>query len=208
MNADDLLYAPVNGPSLGSPSNTIYDPTLRILSLPDSWVDTIERIRRCMYSEATIAGGALRDFDQGRPVKDVDIFLPGNVMNTCELVEQSINHQRPGQRIYIDEILHDPNHHSAISNGIPCPSHFQFVIDGWKFEITQKFEPFTHRTIIDSFDLGICMICLDGNTVYRAPEYLDDAANKRITIVRPTGGRELLHAQRISRKYPDWTIVE
>jgi hypothetical protein len=203
--ADDLLYAPVNNTPVSTPSNgSVAAATTTDMKLPRSWLDVITRIRsQSGWEETALAGGCLRDLDLGRPIKDVDIFLPVILSPPPFDILKNLF-----RGVFVDEIVHVPGQNSAVSNGIQVLSHYQFRINGWRFEITQKAEPFTALNIIDSFDLGFCMICLDrNNQVYRSPEYLKDAAHQTITIVRQTGGREREHAQRLQDlKYPNWGI--
>jgi hypothetical protein len=160
------------------------------------------------WNVATIAGGALRDLDQGRPVKDVDIFVPHSEKTRprLEVVIQALGLDP----IDLDEVKHDSTARSTASKlatQLSTASHFNFFYEGWRFEITQKLESFDHRSIIESFDIGLCMISLDGDKIYRSPEYKTDAANKTLTVVRATGGGELRHAERLRRKYSKWRIV-
>lgn len=211
MSIDDLLYAPMNSSSSAAPTATA--STTPGLTIPGIWLDVVRLLRTYdngIWRETALAGGALRDIDLGRPIKDVDIFMPhGNVtrerLADCLL---SVSAPRYAFGMYVDEVKHNPKSNSSLSNGMISPSHFKFYMDGWKFEITQKMEPFTQRSIIDSFDLGICMICLDGDKVYRSPEYNHDAQNQKITIVQQTGGREEAHAHRLKQKYNEWQIVQ
>jgi hypothetical protein len=206
--ADDLLYAPVSSTAPATYSHATASSDIRI---PESWLNVIKRLRSYtpIWQEAALAGGCLRDLDLGRSIKDVDIFLPIGAPAPDIALEKALNmgnHISPDY-VTIEEIQHDPRHNSATTNGVTALSHFIFYLDGWKFEITQKAEPFTQRTILDSFDLGLCMICLEGDKIYRSPEYQTDAANKSITVVRQTGGREVAHAKRIARKYAGWSIM-
>lgn len=209
MSVDDLLYEPMNSSSSGVPASAVSSSTDIIL--PSIWIEVVRALRGYdnNWAETALAGGALRDIDLGRPIKDVDIFMPHGHVTSRRLEDclLPLSKTRYPFGMYVEEVPHDPNSNSALSNGVISPSHFKFYMDGWKFEITQKMEPFTQRSIIDSFDLGICMICLDGMHVYRSPEYLSDAQNQRITIVHETGGREQEHAYRLAQKYNEWKIV-
>lgn len=44
-------------------------------SIPQIWKDTLSKIQQ-VFPGAVIAGGCLRDLDHGKPIKDVDIFVP------------------------------------------------------------------------------------------------------------------------------------
>jgi hypothetical protein len=190
MSVDDILFAPVAAADI---------------KVPDAWIDVLGKIRsEQSWATATLAGGALRDTDNGRQIKDVDIFITylsdndhtGRLLSSClpNVIVTAIEH----------------NVHNTSMVGAAGINHFVFEQDGWKFEISQSTLPnFDYKVLLDSFDIGLCMIALDqNNKVYRAPEYKKDVANKTITIVRDTGGRELDHAERIQRKYNGWAIVK
>src|SRR3569623_1528091 len=52
---------------------------MQIADIPERW-QTVLRYVQNVAPDAVIAGGALRDLDNGRPVKDIDIFVQGNAM--------------------------------------------------------------------------------------------------------------------------------
>lgn len=188
--ADDILFAPI-----GASTD---------IRIPDAWIDVITKIRTVSFwKTATIAGGALRDLENGRQIKDVDIFLyyPGSNEDTrAELKSIPLGYD------VLNEIPH--NSHNTSQLGSAGISHFTFKKHGWNFEISQRDQAFDYKTLLDAFDIGLCMISLDEqNRIYRTPEYKNDMKNKSITIVRATGGREQSHAERIQDKYNNWTIV-
>lgn len=197
MSIDDLLFGSIdsNPAPIARPSSDI--------QLPPSWIEVIDAIRRYPgWACSTIAGGALRDLDNGRQVKDVDIFVPYRGDN--EEVFKALSTVLPSANI--TEIEH--NVHNASQLGAEGISHFLFEVDGWKFEISQKTEIFNHVNLLGSFDIGICMISLSlSNNIYRSSYYNLDKARKQLRVVQATGGREMEHAERLARKYTDWTIV-
>lgn len=191
MTADDILFAPV-----GAKSD---------IRVPLAWIEVIESIQsKNGWHDAVLAGGALRDLDNGRPIKDVDIFVP--FLGDNDTASEYLCRARLPSQTTIMEVEHST--HNASQVGQKGISHFIFEYCGWKFEISQKTDSFNYKTLLDSFDLGICMISLDhDNAVHRTPEYKHDVANKKITIVQKTGGREAEHAKRIQKKYPGWMIA-
>jgi hypothetical protein len=192
MNVDDILFSPIRSVS--------------DIKIPECWLDVIGKIRSHTpkLGNATIAGGALRDLDLGRAIKDVDIFIP-NVANLEDVLLNALDD--------VEYTSWNPIHHvsakaSAANIGVIL-DHYQFEVNGWRFEAIPIVNPFTQKTIIEQFDLGLCMITLDGDTVYRAPEYKHDVAHKLMTIVNQKGnGSELRHAKRLLKKYVGWTIRE
>jgi len=183
-------------------NSTIYSPINRHviteIKMPQIWLDTLGQIQT-QWPLATFAGGALRDLDLGRPIKDVDIFIPFD--NDAQIKLDKIL----PVRVYEEE--HNPDSSGLAVGSAHC--HYVFWLNGWKFEVTQKINGISSTTdVIENFDLGICRICLIDGQIYRSPEYVRDVANKTFTIVRETGGNELSHAERIrNKKYLGWTII-
>ncbi len=188
-HADDILFSPI---------------AKNDMKLPDTWLFIMDRIQNISgWSNATLAGGALRDLDNGRQIKDVDIFVPfiGNDIARKTLQQMLAD--------FIDHKLCELEHntHNVSQVGTEGISHFQFEQDGWLFEISQITKAFDSKTLLDSFDIGLCMISLVGNAVYRRPEYQNDIVNKTITVIQETGGGEQIHAERIQKKYSGWRII-
>jgi hypothetical protein len=190
--ADDLLFAPVGGTS----SLMIPEPWLRVLHLVQD---------QPAWKGSVLAGGALRDLDNGRPVKDVDIFVPF-LDNESALKKLEDVCSRLPEKPLVDPVEHNSVHCSK--PGQPGINHFIFVHDGWKFEISQRTEQFDYKSLMCEFDVGLCMIALTpSDEIFRNDAYKKDKANHTLTIVNQTGGREMDHAERILRKYAGWTII-
>jgi hypothetical protein len=197
MNSTDLIYAPIQ--------NNSYNilPGQTEIRVPQGWLDVLSKIQN-EWPVATIAGGALRDLDLGRPIKDVDVFIPYSVDSFSRLAKM----MKSNFNVYVDKIEHEMGGIcSRLAVGAQAPSHFIFYYHGWKFEVTQKLEAYQQNTIIDSFDLGICMICLVNGNIYRSPHYITDVTNKTMTVIHDTGGQEHTHANRIEYKYRGWTFI-
>lgn len=45
--------------------------------IPKRWDEVLQRLHANGFPEAVIAGGALRDLDNGKPIKDVDVWVAG-----------------------------------------------------------------------------------------------------------------------------------
>jgi hypothetical protein len=201
----DLIYEPISKSTNGIGYSI--NPVDNLLSkIPKCWFDVLGKIQNIYgWKDATIAGGALRDLDLGRAIKDVDIFVPSVLINAADLLKQEF------PTCYITEKNHIINsnsvvHQNGVNIGGPIPSHFEFYMNGWRFEITQCIIPFIQKEIIRSFDVGLCMIALHDGNIYRASGYITDAINNTISILNDTGG-SVLHAERIQNKYEGWNII-
>lgn len=192
--ADDLLFAPIG--------------VKASIMIPQMWLKVLHEIQnQPAWNNAILSGGALRDLDNGRPVKDVDIFVPFLDNESAAKKLEDVISKLPdpnGTELY--EMEHNVNNTSQVGQtGI---SHFIFKQDGWSFEISQTVASFNYQSLLDSFDIGLCMISIDDNdNIYRADHYKTDKTNQTITIVNHTGGKEQVHAERILAKYSGWRII-
>ena len=78
-----------------------------MLNIPQRWRDALTALQDGGFPEAIIAGGALRDLDNGAPVKDVDIFVKwrSNIVEDLATLQRAL----PGYE-GIDETQADPDY--------------------------------------------------------------------------------------------------
>jgi hypothetical protein len=156
--------------------------------IPRPWQSVLSEVQ-VVWPFAVIAGGALRDWDHERGVRDVDIFVPVAA---------------PGE---VERLFPDAKKcavEDASEFGADIPYHCTFTRYGWLFEITFKYDL---DDLLDTMDVGLCMIKFDGSEVTAATEYRKDSHRKTLTLLRRTGG-EGAHLARIALKYPDFRIVD
>lgn len=171
--------------------------------IPAEWRETLQRLQTAC-PEAFIGGGAMRDLDNDRPVKDVDIFVRsrsfddvkrtlGPAYTMTNDTEDALEYEEHfGEVLGVYEAIH-PSYNTPFNiiscNGPVNPTDFMI-----------------HH--VRRFDLGICQIGWSPHApVYVTAEYLEDKNGKMFTILGPRPGRSLERAQRIrDRAYPTWTI--
>jgi hypothetical protein len=185
-------------------------------SIPQRWKDVLKALQENGFPEAIIAGGALRDLDHGREIKDVDIFVLDHGASSAVLAKdlaraigyRATNIIAPANSEYaigrrerpVTGIYEFEHENKMYSNGIP----FQIIavqsVSGLK-----DFPAY----VLQDFDLGICRIYFDGKTLVRAPEYTQDEITKTFTAYVPLSGRQLdltkERVRRLSEKYPEFT---
>lgn len=59
--------------------------------------------------------------------------------------------------------------------------------------------------LLDSFDIGLCQIACDGDSIVSTAAYKDDVKHRRISLLRPNASSED-HLQRVVKKYPEWQL--
>lgn len=172
-----------------------------LISLPESWVNLMASIRTVMPS-AYLAGGAIRDFDNGRPIKDFDVFFmePDIRWNDLDvLLEKEYTSSRHCNGAYIDaasEVIGSFTY-SSLTGGIDL----NFV------QLDPSFNP---ADIIERVDFGLCQIGYDLLGVVKTPAYDYDKAHGVLTLTRaetvPGVQRSLKRYERLTQKYQGWPL--
>jgi hypothetical protein len=85
-----------------------------------------------------------------------------------------------------------------------------FVNDKLDRKLAEQARPSEQRSIfagaiIDSFDIGLCQIACDGDSIVSTPAYRDDVKHKRVSLIRPNMTSED-HLKRVTTKYADWQL--
>lgn len=172
--------------------------------IPDSWGALVRSIREVCPS-AVLAGGALRDLDNGRDVKDLDIFIEVageaqavDALAALEagLVTQTV-HYEPSDLTYYpqDQNLEVILVAELLDHDIPI----QLIFVRWP----------TAR-IVERFDYGICQIAYDGVELTKGPNYDQDKADQVFALRRdrPTAismrGSVKRYARLTAEKYAGW----
>ena len=173
--------------------------------LPKVWTDVLSAIQR-VRPEAVIAGGALRDMENGRPVKDVDIFFRAVSMDDfAYFILQIMRMTGFGvdytagrdYRTWAEEVV----------------GTAKTVIAGVEFNlIGLDFVEVTAETAANRCDFGLCQIAFDGAEFFHSPNYYHDVAAEQFTLVNNHHSEaavlsSLKRYQRLSAKYDGWPMV-
>lgn len=171
------------------------------MEIPPQWASLLRGIRRVVPS-AVLAGGALRDLDNDRPVKDLDIFVIAENDRDAEGVTNLLREagypvcNDPGD---ITAYPEDQNLEVVRVAHLEGREDVQFIFVNWD----------TSR-IVERFDYGICQITFDGTALYRSPAYEEDKRDQvfRLRRDRPTPvsmrGSVKRYARLTNEKYPGW----
>ena len=165
----------------------------------------LSRVKKADPS-AYVAGGALRDLFNNRPVKDVDVFVSA---------ETDIKNV---ERRFTTDFV---RFHQTMSS-----DYFDFADPTVKW--TQEYRPHlssfpvpvniialapSHAPLMENihrFDFGFCRIAYDGETITHTPEYSHDINNKVLTLRRCENeaqmDRSMARYARFFLKYP-WPLV-
>lgn len=170
------------------------------IKIPETWVSLMSTVRQVLPS-AYLAGGAIRDYDNQRPIKDFDVFFTGEVNWTAldEVLRGKYSYSRSCNGAYIDaarEVIESFTYTSL--TGMP---DLNFV------QLEPTFNP---SDIIERVDFGLCQAGYDLMGVVVTPSYLYDKENQCLTLTRAetVAGvqRSLKRYKRLTEKYMGWPL--
>lgn len=171
--------------------------------IPAIWMEVLASIQQD-YPQAVIAGGALRDLHNGRPIKDVDIFIPRNASKKWEwFLEKSafgrLYSIENKFNVYDEDDQEEANKHDRMIYGVG-----RSMIGGIRFEFIMVE---LSETKIEMFDLNICQIGFDGAKVTATPAYFDGIKDKTIRIMNVNReDRQTKRIARLKEKYNDFAV--
>lgn len=165
--------------------------------IPLEWRELLEKFQT-IHSKIVLAGGALRDLDNLRPVKDFDFFIG------CGTDKEALalNERLGGEPVtsFDSDVWYPESMNEIILvsdkivEGLP-PVQFIFV----NYQV--------HR-IYDRFDYGLSQIMFDGHKIYRSDQYMLDCEQKKFTLLRADSNSALEASVnrfgRLSKKYSDY----
>lgn len=196
-------------------------------TIPQLWKDTLAEVQ-AVIPNAVLAGGALRDLDNGKPVKDVDIFIlsasRSDFRDQIRELEKAtgweIEFVNTDDDIAADEYREmtgrEPGEHdksyvgdAVVVGGLYVPSEEGGMVK-WGDQAPLNIIGRKDNNHVDSFDFGICRIGYDGKTLYRAEGYDADQARKVFTLnlSNPFAveGRSMKRWERLRTKYIGWEL--
>lgn len=158
----------------------IIDPLWGFTDTAYADLNAVDNLFRIMGAgPAYIAGGYFRDIENGRPFKDIDVFLPGE--------EPSCN----------DEPLRYDLHGAV-----------EVTVSGVTVNVIRLRHRVNLVSTLTRMDIGLCQIGLDDGKLVATQAYLDDVANKTITVkFPPQNEADHDHITRVAAKYPDFAVV-
>lgn len=151
---------------------------------------------------AMIAGGAVRDWDNGVAAQDLDIYVRLPNHNTMTLVENL------GKKLGIQSF-------QPLTRADECANYATLPNLQWVFEGTYSgirvnvmvMEKGVREEIVKDFDVAICRCWWDGERSHFFPEY-DVAMEKKICLVHPNYTGEERHIRKMKRRFPEMRFVK
>lgn len=181
--------------------------------IPTAWKQALSFVQQ-FCPEAIISGGALRDLDNDRPVKDIDIFVsvPAAAHDRLSALYR-LNNELLVAGADVREI--DPNKLYPVGEGNDVVGCFEMLVDGLDLPVQvimidhHKSEAGDHKALVMArIDYGICQIAFDGETVETTAAYRSDKFFQVFELRQDRRDDELaasIHRYaRLSQKYPGW----
>lgn len=169
--------------------------------IPMPWLDALAVIK--LYCpEAMLAGGALRDLDNGREVKDLDIFVKGGKLEAL----YQLHSRMSSDGIYVEDI--DPDAQYPIGDGNDVTGYFTCGFEGLDKPVQIIMVDYPFEILLERFDYGICRILYDGKQLHVHADYIEDQEAQVFRLRRERNNIELsasVHRYaRIVQKYEGW----
>jgi hypothetical protein len=178
------------------------------LVVPETWLKLLKRFD-AVGLDVCIAGGALRDLDNGKPIKDLDVWVFGGT--DLETVISKIN-------LALEKIstwLETSCGYQSPPNRFSDRLYTVMLYCGFKdLDFPVNVIVCSMRGVaetIATFDFGITQIGCDASGFVGASSaYIKDKRNKTFTYIKGSGDidRSWWRWEKISeRAYPDWRVV-
>lgn len=173
--------------------------------IPAAWTQALDAIQQ--IAPAVMAGGCLRDLDNGREVKDIDIFVSdrgARANGLYALREQLIEADLACAEIDESKMYPVGDGNDLIGcidmEFADCCPPVQIIMVACSLD-----------RILERFDYGICRISFDGTVLVRHPDYIADREAKLFRLRLHRDHQQLsasVHRfARLTRKYEDWRFV-
>jgi len=167
------------------------------MEIPGKWKEILSKVQT-ISPDAIIAGGALRDLDNGKPIKDLDIFVPltadfslgsfYNIFGVREIDESSNAEEYQNNEEVCGVYVYNLPDFDIPVNIIACVPHEDFM---------------NHQ--LERFDIGICKIAYNGKEVIRHHWYNIDREAKSLCIYNTLWlDSSLKRLNRLGEKYQGW----
>jgi hypothetical protein len=182
--------------------------------------DVLARLHAAGFPEAIVAGGAIRDWDNGKEseIKDIDVFVKDRPMYLYDLTRAFPEPEGWQRRLMV------PEHVAQYMQfeGVKVVQEFQHpgYLDGhlglklWvppPVQVIVMGRDVIPEATIERHDFGICQVAYDGKAFYTSHHYDEDKANHTFTLIRCRDGKDYARSMkrwgRLSQKYTGWQLI-
>lgn len=170
--------------------------------IPQAARDVLELAHKNGAKDAVIAGGCLRDADNDRPIADIDVFVDNRSAGSvyAALLDEGYVRTKTLTEAYM-----------TLDNSIMMCSYFERP-NSLPVNVIEVYGRADLEEQLERFDFGICAIGWDGKNLIRAPRYQRDQQDHTFTLRRYQSDQQreysLQRFERLSQKYPGWSLVK
>jgi hypothetical protein len=168
---------------------------------PTLWTTLLSSVREIYETEAIVAGGAVRDYNMDKPVKDIDIFLNTDadtlLDRTPELGFGPYSHVYEQKKAYDRQIIEDVINFQVLGHDVQL--------------IAKKMDDLNPASIFECFDFGFCQAAFDAdNGLVYSPAYHLDKQSGTCTLLTNDENWEKSYKRYLKwlDKYPDLKLID
>ena len=170
--------------------------------IPQVWCDMLHKIQGELPS-AVIAGGALRDLWHGKPIKDVDVFIPVRAEDVdLDAIKRKVIAIHPYAEL-IQTSLYGQRGNSAQPGFRNIFAIWRMTIDGTIYELI--FIEDMGEQLHEVFDISICQIMFDGELLHVSREFDRSIQDGVIRVCNTNrADRQVKRLRRVMDRYPEY----
>lgn len=183
-----------------------------VSSIPQEWKDTLARIQQ-VFPGAVIAGGCLRDLDHGKPIKDVDIFVPiysttDTILTDIDTTLKSLFPNETGDDLFSSDAVSLLVQNDYERCNLRDEVLVVYTVNTLPFDCDIIFvESDGKDDIFCTFDMSINMVQYDNDRLTYSPLYSHTKVTKIIKVMNHDSPERLeRRIARLQEKYMGYTI--
>ena len=168
--------------------------------IPNEWNEVLATVQS-VFPLAVIAGGALRDLDYDKSVKDIDIFIPISC-SPDNMFDHHIHRLFEGKDItMVNASVYGQTLTKEFDRLIYAV--YDLKLDGKMYNLIITND---QGNDITTFDFSICQISWNGKTIVTTEAYDETKSNKIIKLMTTKQSAERVAGRegRLKEKFPDY----
>lgn len=173
--------------------------------IPQQIKDVLSKLHAGGFPSAIVAGGAIRDYIFGKPIKDIDVFVSYAdtydylfpISHFAHHLERNVFKEDWSSYVDIPDV-------DSVYSVLPFTGELPVQIIVMKPGLSPVER-------VDQLDFGFCQAYYDGESVKHTWGFHEDANRKTITLIRCENQQEfdrsIIRYERLKQKYPEFTLV-
>jgi hypothetical protein len=176
-----------------------------MVNTPSAWFRELHKLQDAGFT-AAIAGGCLRDTDNGAPVKDVDIFVNPQ---PCSALMEFLGGGQSRFREYALALGWSENQATQYGSLEDVHGIWTYVADGVEYNVILLSKPQSLDSLARRMDFGICQIVSNAcGVAWHTEAYAKDRAARTFTVTdADREARSVRRFARLQAKYPGWRLI-